>query len=48
LGKKDKDVEEFNFLNKNLVNKDNSVVVTPLLFKDNQNKYDKKYYSDYL
>ena len=47
LGKKDKDVEEFNSLNKNLVNKDNSVVVTPLLFKDNQNKYEKKYYSPY-
>lgn len=47
FGKKDKDVEEFNSLNKNLVNKDNSVVVTPLLFKDNQNKYEKKYYSPY-
>ena len=47
LGKKDKDIEEFNSLNQNLVNKDNSVVVTPLLFKDNQNKYEKKYYSPY-
>jgi hypothetical protein len=47
LGKKDKDIEEFNSLNKNLVNKDNNVVVTPLLFKDNQNKYEKKYYSPY-
>jgi len=47
LGKKDKDIEEFNSLNKNLVNKDSGVVVTPLLFKDNKNKYEKKYYSPY-
>ena len=47
LGKKDKDIEEFNSLNKNLVSNGNNVVVTPLLFKDNQNKYEKKYYSPY-
>ena len=40
LGKKDDDVEEFNLLNKNLVN--NNVVVTPLLFNENK-KYTKNY-----
>ena len=41
LGKKDNDVEEFNLLNKNLVN-NNNVVVTPLLFDENK-KYTKNY-----
>ena len=40
LGKKDKDVEEFNDLNKNIIsNKNNGVVVTPLLFTENDSKY---------
>ena len=39
LGKKDKDIEEFNMLNKNIVNKDNSVVVTPLKFNEDDSKY---------
>jgi hypothetical protein len=39
LGKKDKDIEEFNMLNKNLINKDNSVVVTPLKYKEDDSKY---------
>ena len=42
LGKKDKDIEEFNLLNKNLVN-NNNVVVTPLLFNENKNKYNKNF-----
>ena len=36
LGKKDKDIEEFNTLNKNLINNNNNVVVTPLLYDDNK------------
>ena len=43
LGKKDEDIEEFNSLNKNLINTGNNVVVTPLLFKENKNKYNKNY-----
>ena len=43
LGKKDKDVEEFNMLNKNLVNRNNNVVVTPLLFNENESKYIKNF-----
>ena len=39
LGKKDKDIEEFNMLNKNLINKDNTVVVTPLKYKEDDSKY---------
>ena len=42
LGKKDNDIEEFNLLNKNLVN-NNNVVVTPLLFNENKNKYNINY-----
>jgi len=44
LGKKDKDVEEFNLLNKNYVNRNNKDVVTPSLFnKGNRNKYNRNY-----
>ena len=39
LGKKDKDIEEFNLLNKNLVNTSKKVVVTPLLFNEKKNNY---------
>ena len=42
LGKKDKDIEEFNSLNKNLVN-NNNMVVTPLLYNENKNKYNKNF-----
>ena len=38
LGKKDKDEEEFNLLNQNLVNGNNGVVVAPLMYKNNNNK----------
>ena len=38
LGKKDKDEEEFNLLNQNLVNRNNGVVVAPLMYKNNNNK----------
>ena len=41
LGKKDKDEEEFNLLNQNLVNENNGVVVSPLIF-DKNNKNTKK------
>ena len=41
LGKKDKDEEEFNLLNQNLVNGNNGVVVSPLIF-DKNNKNNKK------
>ena len=39
LGKKDKDVEEFNMLNQNLVSKSSKVPVTPLLYDSNSAKY---------
>ena len=35
LGKKDKDEEEFNLLNQNLVSGNNGVVVSPLLYNKN-------------
>ena len=41
LGKKDKDEEEFNLLNQNLVNGNNGVVVSPLIY-DKNNKNNKK------
>ena len=43
LGKKDKDIEEFNLLNQNLVNTSKKVVVTPLLYNENKNNYNKNY-----
>ena len=43
LGKKDKDVEEFNTLNQNLVSNSNKVVVTPLLYDNNNGKYTKNF-----
>ena len=39
LDKKDNDIEEFNMLNQNLVSKSNKVVVTPLLYDSNNDKY---------
>ena len=41
LGKKDKDIEEFNLLNQNLVNGNNGTVVSPLIY-DKNNKNNKK------
>jgi len=41
LGKKDKDEEEFNLLNQNLVNGNNGIVVSPLIY-DRNNKSNKK------
>ena len=41
LGKKDKDEEEFNLLNQNLVNENNGIVVSPLIY-DRNNKSNKK------
>ena len=38
LGKNDKDVEEFNDLNQNLVNGNGKVVVSPLIYNKNNNK----------
>ena len=35
LGKKDKDEEEFNLLNQNLVNGNNGIVVSPLIYEKN-------------
>jgi len=37
LGKKDKDIEEFNLLNQNLVNDNNGTVVSPLIYDKNKN-----------
>ena len=41
MGKKDKDIEEFNLLNQNLVNGNNGTVVSPLIY-DKNNKNNKK------
>ena len=45
LGKKDKDEEEFNLLNQNLVNGNNGVVVAPLMYKNNNNNKNIKFKS---
>ena len=46
LGKKDKDEEEFNLLNQNLVNGNNGIVVSPLIYeKNNYNNRNLKFKS---
>ena len=46
LGKKDKDEEEFNLLNQNLVNGNNGIVVSPLIYeKNNYNNRNAKFKS---
>ena len=46
LGKKDKDEEEFNLLNQNLINGNNGIVVSPLIYeKNNYNNRNLKFKS---